>query len=235
MNSNEMEESRVLNILDNLNSTYSYEMICKMSEEQKKEYQNRLAVFLNYNKIKEKDADAPKNLKQLKGQSLEELASYLMKISGGIFEVERNIRTSTNEIDQLFRLTPKGKVLLAHGLINKKYELFLGECKNYKKSVDVTYVGKFCSLMLTNRVKLGILFSYHGISGKDWKEGAGLVKKFYLHKEELENRFCIIDFSKDDFIAIANGKNLLTIIEQKLIALQIDTDYTQYLSKHPAE
>lgn len=62
-----------------------------------------------------------------------------------------------------------------------------------------------------------------------------MVKKFYLHKEKDEDRYCIIDFSKDDFIAVDKGENFLQIIEDKLRALRFDTSYTQYLSKHPAE
>ena len=177
----------------------------------------------------------PANLHNLKGEALEELVSYLITISGGIFYVDRNLRTSTNEIDQIVSLTPKGKILLGHHLINSKLESFLGECKNYNKSVDVTYVGKFCSLLLTNQIKFGLLFSYHGISGSRWSNASGLIKKFYLHKEKDEDRYCIIDFSRDDFIAVDNGENFLQIVENKLMALRFDTDYARYLSKHPAE
>ena len=168
-------------------------------------------------------------------EALEKLVSYLLTISGNIFYVDRNLRTSTNEIDQLVSLTPKGKILLSYHLVNSKLECFLGECKNYDKSVSVTYIGKFCSLLLTNNVKIGILFSYHGVSGTGWSNGSGLIKKFYLHKEKLEDKYCIIDFSIKDFESILEGKNMLQIIEEQLKSLQFDTDYSRYLSKHPAE
>ena len=80
-----------------------------------------------------------------------------------------------------------------------------------------------------------MLFSYHGISGSRWSNASGLIKKFYLHKEKDEDRYCIIDFSRDDFIAVDNGENFLQIVENKLMALRFDTDYARYLSKHPAE
>ena len=79
------------------------------------------------------------------------------------------------------------------------------------------------------------MFSYHGVSGLGWNYGAGLIKKFYLHKEKLDERFCIIDFSYKDFLSIYNGNNLLDIVEAKICSLQFDTDYSHYLSKHPAE
>ena len=120
-------------------------------------------------------------------------------------------------------------------MIDKRFEKFLGECKNYNKRVGVTYVGKFCSLLLTNNIKLGIIFSYHGVSGRGWNNGAGLIKKFYLHKEKLEERFCIIDFSYKEFESIYYGKNFLQIVEEQLCSLQFDTDYSRYVSTHPAE
>ena len=229
------EAIKTLEIFQRLNKDLSYDMICKVSDEQKIEYHKKLENFLKYNSMKAENAGTPKNLNSLKGKSLEELATYLLKISGDLFVVKQNLRTTTNEIDQIFMPTQKARVLIANGIIDKRYELFLGECKNYKKSIDVTYVGKFCSLLLTNQIKLGLLFSYHGISGSGWSEASGLVKKFYLHKEMDEDRYCIIDFSKDDFIAVDNGENFLQIIEDKLMALRFDTSYKQYLSKHPAE
>ncbi len=235
MNSvDESEVTNALEVLKNVNDDYRYEKICEMSQSQKEKYTELLERFEQLNGVKEKDCETD-NLKKQKGEALENLVKYLLEISGDIFEVERNIRTSTNEIDDLVALKQKGKMLLGHGLINKKLELFLGECKNYSGTVSVTYVGKFCSLMLTNSTKLGIMFSYHGISGKGWNNASGLVKKFYLHKEKLEERFCIIDFSIKEFKAILEGKNLLSIIDEQLHSLQFDTDYTAHISKHPAE
>lgn len=180
------EVIKALEVLQRVGSELSYDMICKASNEQKNEYHKKLETFLKYNSMKAKDVGAPKNLNSLKGKSLEELAAYLLKMSGDLFVVKQNIRTTTNEIDQIFIPTQRAKTLIANGIIDKHYELFLGECKNYNKSVDVTYVGKFCSLLLTNQIKFGLLFSYHGISGSRWSNASGLIKKFYLHKEKVK-------------------------------------------------
>lgn len=229
------EISKALNILAAAGQSRRLEQICKLSESQKNKYKRLLDEFERLNKITEDSPGAPNNLHNLKGVALEELVKYLLEISGGIFKVDCNLRTSTNEIDDLITLTPTGKILLGHNLINKRFGNLLGECKNYHTSVGVTYIGKFCSLLLTNNVKLGILFSYHGISGTGWRSGSGLVKKFYLHKENLDERFCIIDFSFKHFVSIYEGKNLLEIIEEQLYSLQFDTDYSRHISKHPAE
>lgn len=234
-NPTDIELSKAINILTAAGQSYSFQQICKLNTSQKTEYKRLLDEFERLNKVSKDSLGAPINLHNLKGSALEVLVKYLFKISGDIFKVDCNLRTSTNEIDDLITLTPKGKILLGHNLINKYFDNFLGECKNYNKSVGVTYIGKFCSLLLTNNVNLGILFSYHGISGKGWTSGTGLVKKFYLHKENLDERYCIIDFSFKDFQSIYNGKNLLEIVEEQLYSLQFDTDYSRHISRHPAE
>ena len=132
-------------------------------------------------------------------------------------------------------LSTLGKVLCSNGVISPRLNRFLVECKNYDRSISVTYVGKFCSLLLITSTKLGILFSYHGVSGQGWNDASGLIKKFYLHKENEDDRYCVIDFSISDFEAISNGDNLLNIIDAKISALLMDTSFRNFLSTHPAE
>lgn len=231
----DMKLSNAINVLREFGKERSFQEMCKLTEEQKVQYKDLLTEFERVNAILPRSLGAPKNLTALKGSALENLVKYLLQISGGIFKVNCNLRTCTNEIDDLITLNQTGKILLGHNLIDKKYDCFLGECKNYDKAVGVTYIGKFCSLLLTNNVKLGILFSYYGVSGSGWNDGAGLVKKFYLHKEKIDERFCIIDFSIKNFKDILEGKNFFEIINEQLLSLQLDTDYSKYLSKHPAE
>lgn len=227
LSKSDLEISRALEVLKQLPDELSFEKICEMSAEQMETYKRLLMQFKKANGTNASD--------QEKGKALEELVSYLLKVSGEIFRVDRNLRTTTNEIDQMVTLKVNGKVLLKHNIINSRFDCFLCECKNYSKSVDVTYTGKFCSLMLTNNVKLGILFSYYGVSGMGWSNSSGLIKKFYLHKEKVEDRYCIINFSLKEFESILEGKNFLQIVEEQLISLQVDTDYSRYLAKHPAE
>ncbi len=215
-----------------INENLRWEIICEIDKREKEEYNEKLKIFKD---LHDKNIKVTEDLHIKKGKALEDLVTYLLEISGKLFEVERNIRTTTNEIDQIIMLKPMGKMLMSYGLLDKRFGTFLGECKNYNKSVDVTYVGKFCSLLMTNQIKLGILFSYHGISGKNWSNGSGLVKKIYLNKEKLEERICIIDFSIKDFERISKGNNFIQIVIDKLNALQFDTDISRFINKHPAE
>lgn len=204
----------------------SFEKICEYSDSEKQEYNRLLDDF--------KKKNSSKCSTKEKGDSLENIASFVLK-SGNIFEVYKNIRTSTNELDQLVKTTVNGSILCSNGILDSRLSNFIGECKNYSKCVSVTYVGKVCSLLQTMNIKICILFSYKGITGSGWKDASGLVKKFYMSKENQNEKYCIIDFNVSDFESIKSGNNFLKIIEDKIMALKIDTDYTTFLSSHEAE
>lgn len=171
----------------------------------------------------------------IKGKFLEDLVHFLFEHSGKVYAVSRNIRTCTNEIDDLVGLTAKGKVLEKKGLLDFKGKFFLCECKNYNKSVGVTYVGKFCHLLQMSNCRLGIIFSYHGISGGKWSGSVGLTKKFHLLRERYEDKYYVISFDIRDFERIVNGDTLSELISEKCCELDIDTEFKRYLISHPAE
>lgn len=210
----------------NFGKELSFEKICEYTDSEKEEYNNLL------NDFKQKNSSKCSNKE--KGESLENIASFVLR-SGNIFEVYKNVRTSTNELDQLVRTTVNGSILCSNGILDARLNNFIGECKNYCNGVSVTYVGKVCSLLQTMNIKICILFSYKGITGSGWKDGSGLVKKFYMSKENPNEKYCIIDFNIRDFESIKSGNNFLKIIEDKILALKIDTDYTTFLSTHEAE
>lgn len=221
------DEEKVLAILNKANVEFKNATICKVSSEQKNEYSRLLKNF--------KDAHNNGKSTAEKGKSLENLVAYLLSISGDIFEVFQNVKTNTNEIDQIVRLAPKGKILLSLNLLNKLYENFICECKNHSRSINVTYVGKLYSLMHSCDIKLSILFSYKGVSGDKWSNSAGLIRKMYIAKDHNGEHDAIIDFNINDFETIENGGNFLDIVENKLASLKFDTDFSTYISTHPAE
>ena len=204
----------------------SFEKICEYIDLEKQEYNRLLDDF--------KKKNSSKCSTKEKGDSLENIASFVLK-SGNIFEVYKNVRTSTNELDQLVKTTVNGSILCSNGILDSRLSNFIGECKNYSKGVSVTYVGKVCSLLQTMNIKICILFSYKGITGSGWKDASGLVKKFYMSKENQNEKYCIIDFNISDFESIKSGNNFLKIIEDKIMTLKVDTDYTTFLSGHEAE
>ena len=88
------EISKALNVLNSISDKLRYEKICEISEAQKKSLIKKLLKkFKQLHDISPTD-NAPKNLHNLKGEALENLVSYLLTISGNIFNVDRNLRTS---------------------------------------------------------------------------------------------------------------------------------------------
>jgi hypothetical protein len=162
-----------------------------------------------------------------KGLALENLVKFVIDKSV-IFDGYQNLRTSSNEIDILVRLNPKGRQLLKHGL-EISHEKFIAECKNYDKRIASTWVGKFASLMSYTQNSLGILFNYHGLSGSGWVNGTGLTKKLLLK----DSKTYIIDFNIDDFNQLATGKSFNGLINDKIFAMSQDISINDLITEHP--
>lgn len=171
--------------------------------------------------------------KREKGQKLEELTSILFsKGVENLFDVYTNCRTSTNEIDLLIRWTENARLSGISNAFPCFGESFLCECKNYNGSVNVTYVGKFCSLMAVTNVDFGIMVSWDGVSGRGkWSDSKGLIKKVALRESKY-----IIVIDKDDLKQICDcEKNIFSLIYDKYTALKNEIDYDKYIKKHEAQ
>lgn len=150
-----------------------------------------------------------------------------MRSNGDVFCVRKNCRTSTNEVDILVDWSEKSRLFGLNSAYPCFGDLVLCECKNYNKSVGVTYIGKFASLLSVTKAKIGIMVSWEGITGKKWEYGCGLIKKLAL-AEKRE----IIVIDKNDLREIRNGNsNLLNIVHKKHLALITDIDYQKYIQK----
>lgn len=219
----EEKVTEVFRTLNNCNIDYANGKICEFTQEQKDHYE------LLLNDLEREQASKTSSTKD-KGAALENLVNYLLQCSGDLFEVYNDVRTNTNEIDQIIKLKVKGRMLRSLGVLDERYDEFICECKNYKNRVGVTYVGKFCSLMNSCNIKFGVLFSYRGVTGSGWKDSSGLIKKIYMKSNVNENPTTIIDFK-----SIRDGNNFLDIIETKIMKLKYDTNFETLIQPHPAE
>lgn len=224
----EEKVTEVFRTLNNCNIDYANGKICEFTQEQKDHYE------LLLNDLEREQASKTSSTKD-KGAALENLVNYLLQCSGDLFEVYNDVRTNTNEIDQIIKLKVKGRMLRSLGVLDERYDEFICECKNYKNRVGVTYVGKFCSLMNSCNIKFGVLFSYRGVTGSGWKDSSGLIKKIYMKSNVNENPTTIIDFNIEDFKSIRDGNNFLDIIETKIMKLKYDTNFEMLIQPHPAE
>lgn len=175
--------------------------------------------------------DKPQKCTKDKGDVLENLACCLMFSDTPLFNIKRNVHTSSNEIDLLVNLTDKGKYIIPK-YYNYLGDQFLCECKNYKRNLNVTYVGKFYSLIKSTNSKIGILFTVKGVTGtNDWKDS-----KAFIRKVALKENIAILVFSKSDYILLKdNKKSFLDIVDDKYHSLMNDISYIEYISKHEAE
>ncbi|MRN51975.1 restriction endonuclease [Paenibacillus monticola] len=212
----------------------AYKVLSRIKASDMEEYKRLLQNFVDVNSktVSTEKVERQEFNTTHKGKALEELVVFLFEKTG-LFKVYKNIRNSTNEIDQLLELSFTGKHF-------KEYlpftgDIYLSECKNYNKTIDVTWVGKFYSLLISNPTKYGFLFSYHGFTGSGWDNAVGLTKKLFLHKERTEDKVHIIDFNYRDFQLILEGYSFLEILDSKIKELLTSTDYKKYLNEiHPA-
>ncbi|MGE7763828.1 acetylglutamate semialdehyde dehydrogenase [Peribacillus sp. NPDC096540] len=204
-----------------------FKEITRFKQSEKEYYSDLLEHLKDVNKKRTKFSNAEK------GKALEDLVSFILEKSS-VFEIKENIHTSSNEVDQLVMLNSTGREFQNAGYLDIRGEHLLSECKNYGGKVGVTWVGKFYSLVSVLSCRLGILFSYKGLSGSGWNNAVGLTKKLFFTREKIEDRIFIIEFNIDDYEAIANGESFLGILEAKINALKTDTKFSHYLTEHPA-
>ncbi len=168
-----------------------------------------------------------------KGYALESLM-YILFHEGysPLFECKKNRRTSTNEIDILLCWTQNARVDHFVEIFPFLGERFLCECKNYVSKVDVTYVGKFYSLLKVSNAQTGIMIAWEGVTGRGkWDAAAGLIKKIAL-KDDIY----IIVLDKHDLAKIAKDEcNIFKLIEDKYNALAMDIDYERFIEHHENE
>jgi len=221
--------------------------------------QNDLDKFEGFIKWTENDKNQFKmlleNLKQpydktvettkSKGDRLEELVEFIIKKSY-FFEIFKNVKTETNEIDEVIVLSDRGKQAmksfqLSRELIPIDEDIFLGECKNFSSTLGVTYVGKFYSLMVVTGISFGIIFTQKGLTGdsEGYKDAYGLTKVLRMVEKSKKDgkNFYILTFTLEDYEKMLQGITFFEIIKAKKLELQMASDYIHFIkeNRHDAE
>lgn len=195
----------------------------------KKEYTYSAEESQEINKLILEVREDKFSTKLSKGEALEALTNKIFR-THKIYKVKKNLRTTSNEIDLFLELDSFG-TLIKNSLEYNIEEEFIVECKNYKSKVEVTYIGKFASLMRVTHLKNGIFISKKGVTGdsKRWSEAKGLIKKIALQ----DNSF-ILDFDLSDFEDL-EGKTLAEILTCKKNSLKLDVDIESLIVAHELE
>lgn len=186
-----------------------YDLICKIEHAKLEE----LKVMID--NLSDKDE---KNTKE-KGNKLEDIVEFIFSNLKIFDVVYTNKRNSTNEMDLVVELDNEGKLAAYEDLFPfKNIDLFIIECKNYDKKVDVTWLGKFYSLLRSCNLSFGIIFSIDGFTeGTGWQGARGLSKKLLL-KDDIY----ILDFNKKHLDSIASGENIIKLLKNQKRDLDLD-------------
>lgn len=180
-----------------------------------------------------------------KGDRLERLVEFIIRKTY-FFEIYKNVHTETNEIDEVIVLSDRGRQALttfklSRDLIPIDRDLFLGECKNFKSNLGVTYVGKFYSLMTVTGITLGIIFTQKGLTGdsEGYKDAYGLTKVLRMVENSRNEGkdFYILTFTMEDYEKMLNGKTFFDLIKAKKLEMQLASDYMAFIedNRHEAE
>lgn len=210
-----------------------FKRIGYLSMKDDEKYQKYKSAYDNFIAVNGKDSSSETDDNLIKGKALEDLVSVLFETTGEYYEVYRNLRNGSNEVDLFVQFSNKGRYFKA--IIGEQYQYLLCECKNYKDTVSVTYIGKFYSLMKSTSQRFGIVFSHDGFSGESWGGASGLSKKLFLLDHGVSNE-CILDFNKNDFKKILEGESFFDIIDNKCKEMELGIDdILKYKKKHPNE
>lgn len=211
-----------------------FERLGYLNIDRKKDYEKAYNYFKDVNSEECLNGTDKKDDNSIKGKALEDLVSILFSCTGEYFEIYRNLKNGSNEADLFVKYSGKGQAVAP--ILGSNYSKLICECKNYKGGVDVTYVGKFYSLMQTTYNNVGVMFSYCGFSGKSWGGASGLTKKLFMLKEHPNEKIYILDFNHKDFKAILDGKSFFDILDDKCRSLELGIDdINKYIKKHPNE
>ena len=101
--------------------------------------------------------------------------------------------------------------------------------------MDVTYVGKFYSLLVSTDVPFGIIFTQKGLTGNEneFHDAYGLTKVLrIIEKYQNSKEMFILTFTLEDYDQIADGKSFFDLIKAKKIALRLSSEYNSFLKDY---
>lgn len=134
-----------------------------------------------------------------RGKLFEAVAEYIFRNSG--CSVRRNL-TSPLGAEQI-------DLAVAHlGALGPIPTFFLVECKYWEKPVDSAAVGYFLNTCRSRQVRLGVIISRNGITGK---------------ADEASRANSLA------YAASAHGVNLIVITEQDLIGINSDDEFIELI------
>jgi hypothetical protein len=148
-----------------------------------------------------------------KKKSLELLARTLFESIGLICKYV-NLRTTSSEIDIVVQIRDQKEC----GALNDFEPYILVECKNWKSPMGAAQVRDFIVKLQKTQLKLGIIFSKNGVSGKRY---AGDAVREIRRVFDTDGLYILV-ISGKDLRAVEQGASFLEILDQKIDHLRFD-------------
>ncbi|MBS5305731.1 hypothetical protein [Clostridium sp.] len=165
-----------------------------------------------------------------KGLLLENLAKNILNIRN-IFSVKERVICDSNEIDILLQPVTNN-VIYSALLPDYLKDDCLVECKNHKKAIDVTLLGKFYSLIRYKKVKFGFMISNKELTGQlPWDDAIGLTKKLYLRDDTIIINITIKMIKE----MLELNESIINIIKNQVNDIKYHTNFENDIAMHPAE
>lgn len=226
-----LEYADYIDELAEIDPNYGINMLFKTKENVK------LECFEIISRIEEIDRIMPQANKSEKGKLsfekgilLENLAKKLLRVRN-IFSIKERVICDSNEIDLLLQPTTNNAIyskLLPEYLTKD----CLVECKNHKKTIDVTLLGKFYSLMRYKKVKFGFMISNKELTGQTpWEDAIGLSKKLYLRDDTLIINITIKMIKE----LLESNQSIINLIKNQVNEIIYHTKFEEFIVCHPAE
>jgi len=147
-----------------------------------------------------------------KGESLENLASFVLDAIPGWKVVGRNKRSRSSELDLIVENSNPG-----HPFLKDVGPAVIVECKNWEDPVGAPEIRDFGRDIQKRRIKFGILVSRSGITGDPKSRTAATNECWDFYREGVS----ILVLDRDDFIRVIQGMSLVLILREKARELML--------------
>lgn len=164
--------------------------------------------------------------KKEKGDSLENLMTFVYQRFDEVATVYPNLFNGDNQIDHIIEFNDGLVPPFIYNYIGLR---MIGESKNHKKSIGVREVADLNELLRSKHAKVGIFSSIKtfskGRNGNLWQFAEGKRRKLSLSRNVI-----IIGFTLEELESLVHN-NFYTMLKQKYFNLidEIEDDYTDHI------
>jgi Holliday junction resolvase-like predicted endonuclease len=196
-------EIKLLNARDYIKKSYPKQE--KMAQNRlKRFYETKIEPEIDFDRLtKHWDGIKKARTNKEKKETLENLAVFLFGSIDRIRVIDKNVRTSAEEIDLILKNESTNPFWHQLG------DPLLVECKNWNKKIGTSEVIVFKDKLETQGLKVGILVAINGLTGTKRKDAILKIREY------RQREFRIIVLTGEDIEDICKGENPTDKLQEK--------------------